>query len=143
VKPYVALVLPLLCAYAPVHADPASIDSAVADHDAVVSSHGFEAGAEVADAGPRPPVRVPRTPFDTAHRFNMDSGKKLTAAEFDAWLASMGARVVVAEPVVAVVEDAGEDIDTGEVLASAEAPPSILEPELPAQPQTVKNQVVE
>lgn len=36
----------------------------------------------------------PRTEFDnTPYRFNMDKGKKFTAAEFDAWMKSRGVRV--------------------------------------------------
>ena len=36
----------------------------------------------------------PKTEFDnTPYRFNMDKGKKFTAAEFDAWMKSRGVRV--------------------------------------------------
>jgi len=36
----------------------------------------------------------PKTQFDnTPYRFNMDKGKKFTAAEFDAWMKSRGVRV--------------------------------------------------
>lgn len=42
---------------------------------------------------------VPKTEFDnTPYRFNMDKGKKFTAAEFDAWMRSRGVRVVKARP---------------------------------------------
>lgn len=42
---------------------------------------------------------VPKTEFDnTPYRFNMDKGKKFTAAEFDAWMKSRGVRVVQARP---------------------------------------------
>ena len=52
---------------------------------------------------------VPRTEHDnTPWRFNMDAGKKLTAAEFDAWMKSRGVRVARgrSEPVAAPVEEA-------------------------------------
>ncbi len=42
---------------------------------------------------------VPKTEFDnTPYRFNMDKGKKFTAAEFDAWMKSRGVRVVPVRP---------------------------------------------
>ena len=42
---------------------------------------------------------VPKTAHDnTPYRFNMDKGKKFTAAEFDAWMKSRGVRVVQARP---------------------------------------------
>lgn len=42
---------------------------------------------------------VPKTEHDnTPYRFNMDKGKKFTAAEFDAWMKSRGVRVVQARP---------------------------------------------
>ena len=42
---------------------------------------------------------VPKTQYDnTPYRFNMDKGKKFTAAEFDAWMKSRGVRVVQARP---------------------------------------------
>lgn len=45
---------------------------------------------------------VPKTEFDnTPYRFNMDKGKKFTAAEFDAWMKSRGVRVVQARPAAA------------------------------------------
>jgi hypothetical protein len=143
VKSYVALALPaLLLAFAPLQADSTAIESEVVGADAVVSSNGFEAGAVLVDTGPRPPVRVPRTPFDTAHRFNMDSGKKLTAAEFDAWLASMGARVVMADPVVA--DDAEiEDLIEAVAVAEVSLAPDEAVTEAPVGPQTVKYQVAE
>ncbi|HRQ64559.1 MAG TPA: hypothetical protein PKZ76_06830 [Xanthomonadaceae bacterium] len=142
-KPYAALALPvLLLAFAPLQAKSTTIEDGVAGMDTVVSTNGFEAGTMQVEVGPRPPVRIPRTPFDTAHRFNMDSGKKLTAAEFDAWLASMGARVVMAEPVVA---DDPETEDLIDAVALAEASPMPDEAviEAPVVPQTVKYQVAE
>jgi hypothetical protein len=39
--------------------------------------------------------------FDTSRRFYFDARKKMTAADFDAWLASIGARVVSSEETVA------------------------------------------
>lgn len=40
-----------------------------------------------------------RTEFDDApYRFNMKPGQKLSAAEFDAWMASRGIRIVKAKP---------------------------------------------
>jgi|GEM_PF-3487601 hypothetical protein len=54
---------------------------------------------------------VPRTAHDnTPWRFNMDAGKKLSAAEFDAWMKSRGVRVAkgraepAPEPETAVIE---------------------------------------
>ena len=45
---------------------------------------------------------VPKTAHDnTPYRFNMDKGKKFTAAEFDAWMKSRGVRVVGARPAAA------------------------------------------
>ncbi|HET9048231.1 MAG TPA: hypothetical protein VFN29_04615 [Chiayiivirga sp.] len=45
---------------------------------------------------------VPKTQYDnTPYRFNMDKGKKFTAAEFDAWMKSRGVRVVGARPAAA------------------------------------------
>ena len=45
---------------------------------------------------------VPKTEFDnTPYRFNMEKGKKFTAAEFDAWMKSRGVRVVQARPAAA------------------------------------------
>ncbi len=45
---------------------------------------------------------VPKTQYDnTPYRFNMDKGKKFTAAEFDAWMKSRGVRVVQARPAAA------------------------------------------
>ena len=45
---------------------------------------------------------MPKTEFDnTPYRFNMDKGKKFTAAEFDAWMKSRGVRVVQARPAAA------------------------------------------
>lgn len=42
---------------------------------------------------------VPKTQYDnTPYRFNMDKGKKFTAAEFDAWMKSRGVRVVQTRP---------------------------------------------
>lgn len=42
---------------------------------------------------------VPKTQYDnTPYRFNMDKGKRFTAAEFDAWMKSRGVRVVQARP---------------------------------------------
>lgn len=51
---------------------------------------------------------VPRTEHDnTPWRFNMDAGKKLSAAEFDAWMKSRGVRVARGrtEPAAAAVEE--------------------------------------
>ncbi len=51
---------------------------------------------------------VPKTEFDnTPYRFNMDKGKKFTAAEFDAWMKSRGVRVVQARPAATVPATAG------------------------------------
>lgn len=112
-KSSVALIVSLVCALAPIgaHAEPDPIAAAPAE---ALAASGFETG-ETAEPppGPRPPVRVPRTEFDTAYRFNMDSSKKLTAAEFDAWLASMGARVVGA--------DEGRIAGNGEAMSSGAA----------------------
>ncbi len=61
---------------------------------------------------------VPKTEFDnTPYRFNMDKGKKFTAAEFDAWMKSRGVRVVKARPTgaAAVAVDAAADVATGTV----------------------------
>ena len=45
---------------------------------------------------------VPKTQYDnTPYRFNMDKGKKFTAAEFDAWMKSRGVRVVGARSAAA------------------------------------------
>ena len=45
---------------------------------------------------------VPKTQYDnTPYRFNMDKGKKFTAAEFDAWMKSRGVRVVQDRPAAA------------------------------------------
>jgi hypothetical protein len=119
VKSSVALIVSLVCALAPlgVHAEPDT--NAAAPAEALAAS-GFETG-ETAESppGPRPPVRVPRTEFDTAYRFNMDSSKKLTAAEFDAWLASMGARVVGA--------DEGRIAGNGELVSPSGAVPRAIE----------------
>jgi hypothetical protein len=42
---------------------------------------------------------VPKTEHDnTPWRFNMDAGKKLSAAEFDAWMKARGVRVVGQRP---------------------------------------------
>ena len=42
---------------------------------------------------------VPETEFDNRpYRFNMEKGKKFTAAEFDAWMKSRGVRIVPAKP---------------------------------------------
>ncbi len=41
----------------------------------------------------------PKTEFDnTPYRFNMEQGKKFSAAEFDAWMKSRGVRIVPAKP---------------------------------------------
>lgn len=46
----------------------------------------------------------PKTQFDnTPYRFNMDKGKKFTAAEFDAWMKSRGVRVATGRAPVAPV----------------------------------------
>ena len=54
-------------------------------------------------ANPNDPAAYkPKTEFDnTPYRFNMDKGKKFTAAEFDAWMKSRGVRVVQARPAAA------------------------------------------
>jgi hypothetical protein len=39
--------------------------------------------------------------FDTSRRFYFDARKKMTAADFDAWLASIGARVVASDETLA------------------------------------------
>lgn len=45
---------------------------------------------------------VPKTEFDNRpYRFNMEKGKKFSAAEFDAWMRSRGVRVVKARPTAA------------------------------------------
>ncbi len=44
----------------------------------------------------------PKTEFDnTPYRFNMEQGKKFSAAEFDAWMKSRGVRIVPAKPAAA------------------------------------------
>ena len=46
----------------------------------------------------------PKTEFDnTPYRFNMDKGKKFTAAEFDAWMKSRGVRVATGRVPAAAV----------------------------------------
>lgn len=53
---------------------------------------------------------VPRTEFDnTPYRFNMDSGKRFTADEFDAWMKRRGIRIAKgkAEPEAAAAPEAG------------------------------------
>lgn len=60
---------------------------------------------------------VPKTEHDnTPYRFNMDKGKKFTAAEFDAWMKSRGVRVVQARP---SGEAAGTAAATGAAAAAA------------------------
>lgn len=55
-----------------------------------------------------------RTEFDnTPYRFNMKPGQKLSAAEFDAWMASRGIRIVRAK---------SEGTDTPAVAPAATAP---------------------
>lgn len=61
---------------------------------------------------------VPKTEFDnTPYRFNMDKGKKFTAAEFDAWMKSRGVRVVKARPTgaAAVAVEAAVEVSAGTV----------------------------
>ncbi len=144
------LAVPLLLIAVSVQAEQA-VPGDVAVAEPVLASLGFEADRIEASSGPRPPVRVPRTEFDTAHRFNMDSGKKLTAVEFDAWLASMGARVVVAEVAVEATVEAVEVAEAvapsaADPLDASTAPVKTLPAEplmWPALPQAVKYQVVE
>lgn len=65
----------------------------------------------------------PKTEFDnTPYRFNMDKGKKFTAAEFDAWMKSRGVRVATgraptpaAAPVDAAAPAAAAPAATGVV----------------------------
>jgi hypothetical protein len=137
------IVLPILLIATGVQADSTSLVRDDAADPVVVLSHGFEAELAVEAEGPRPPVRVPRTEFDTAHRFNMDSGKKLTAAEFDAWLASMGARVVGAEAAVAAVDAEAVPVEAVATTVEAQPAPATEPIVVPALPQAVKSQVVE
>lgn len=65
--------------------------------------------ASCAEVGDAYAGYVPRTEHDnTPWRFNMDAGKKLSAAEFDAWMKSRGVRVARGrtEPSAAPVEEA-------------------------------------
>lgn len=70
-----------------------------------------------------------RAEFDTSRRFYFDARKKMTAADFDAWLASIGARVVteeeaIAQPGTAVagaVSDVGAPQPSAVVTGEAEA----------------------
>ncbi|WP_395789602.1 hypothetical protein [Aquimonas sp.] len=65
--------------------------------------------AGCAEAGDAYAGYVPRTEHDnTPWRFNMDAGKKLSAAEFDAWMKSRGVRVARGrtEPAAVPVEEA-------------------------------------
>lgn len=140
-------VLPLVLLAFSVSAETVPHEDTFESAPVLVANEGFESKPVELDAGPRPPVRVPRTEFDTAHRFNMDSGKKLTAAEFDAWLASMGARVVGAEAVAAVDlpnegEVEGEPIAEAVPAAATETVPSAPQ-QVPATALPVKYQVVE
>jgi len=49
----------------------------------------------------------PKTAYDnTPYRFNMESGKKFDAAEFDAWMKSRGVRIVPSKPAAAAAESA-------------------------------------
>lgn len=51
---------------------------------------------------------VPQTEFDnTPYRFNMEKGRKFTAAEFDAWMKSRGVRIVRAPATGAAPAETG------------------------------------
>lgn len=64
---------------------------------------------------------VPKTEFDnTPYRFNMEKGKKFSAAEFDAWMKSRGVRIVPARP-------AGEAAATAGTVTSAAAAAAVSE----------------
>lgn len=58
--------------------------------------------------------------FDTSRRFYFDARKKMTAADFDAWLASIGARVVGSDETLAeAVQEPSPEVE--EVAATATA----------------------
>lgn len=62
---------------------------------------------------------VPKTQYDnTPYRFNMDKGKKFTAAEFDAWMKSRGVRVVGARPAATGAAPAASDVQATETSAT-------------------------
>ena len=62
---------------------------------------------------------VPKTQYDnTPYRFNMDKGKKFTAAEFDAWMKSRGVRVVGARPAATGAAPAASAPQTVEASAT-------------------------
>lgn len=61
---------------------------------------------------------VPETEFDNRpYRFNMEKGKKFTAAEFDAWMKSRGVRIVPARP-AAAGEAAATPVEAVETTAT-------------------------
>ena len=67
--------------------------------DAGAAFHAFHGKACAAQPKDEFANYVPKTQYDnTPYRFNMDKGKKFTAAEFDAWMKSRGVRVVQARP---------------------------------------------
>lgn len=59
----------------------------------------------------------PRTQFDnTPWRYNMEKGKKFTAAEFDAWMKSRGVRVAKGKAEPAIVVPAAAAVETATVV---------------------------
>ncbi len=83
-----------------------------------------------------------RAEFDTSRRFYFDARKKMTAADFDAWLASIGARVVAEEEaigqsdaaVVGMVSDTGGSRPAAVAGGAAAAVNTVDDPTTPRSP---------
>lgn len=90
-----------------------------------VAAASAEAPAAAAEAS----AYVPKTPYDnTPYRFDMSQqGKRMSAADFEAWMQARGLRVATGKPTTAAAETADAPVAAEAVAAPvvAEAAPAV------------------